>query len=433
MDGLAFVGSASSAWTGGLRSRRSLVSARPNGSFVLSGRPVAPVRRREDVKCSVAGTMINAGSSLAGLAVLALTILVHEAGHYLAARSRGIEVDNFSVGFGPALWSFTPKGSETKFTLRAIPLGGFVSFPPKTREDPETGEMVESDNPNLLQNRPVSDRVLVVSAGVIANIVLAWTSLFVSVSAFGVPTLEYRSGVVVTQVLGPESYGAKSGILPGDVILSMDGKAVQGGPGSAGDVASTIRTSEGRTIVMEMQRGQEVVNLDVKPKCCSPNGESLLGVQLQPRADMLRLKTTDLDNTLRTTTGEFMRLTNRTTTGLKDILTNFGDNAKNVSGPIGVVSMGADLARNDQASLLAFCAAISMNLAIINSLPLPALDGGQMVFLLAEAVRGSPVSTRWQEAVNRTALLMFLTFSGFLLLGDIAKLNLMKSLQQLFG
>uniref|UniRef100_A0A7S2ZL51 PDZ domain-containing protein n=1 Tax=Rhodosorus marinus TaxID=101924 RepID=A0A7S2ZL51_9RHOD len=263
MDGLAFVGSASSAWTGGLRSRRSLVSARPNGSFVLSGRPVAPVRRREDVKCSVAGTMINAGSSLAGLAVLALTILVHEAGHYLAARSRGIEVDNFSVGFGPALWSFTPKGSETKFTLRAIPLGGFVSFPPKTREDPETGEMVESDNPNLLQNRPVSDRVLVVSAGVIANIVLAWTSLFVSVSAFGVPTLEYRSGVVVTQVLGPESYGAKSGILPGDVILSMDGKAVQGGPGSAGDVASTIRTSEGRTIVMEMQRGQEVVNLDV--------------------------------------------------------------------------------------------------------------------------------------------------------------------------
>jgi len=215
--------------------------------------------------------------------------------------------------------------------------------------------------------------------------------------------------------------------------LSIDGETVQGGPGSAGDVASLIRTSEGRTIVMEMQRGEEVLNLDVKPKCCSPSGESLLGVQLQPRADVFRLRTTDLDKTISITAGEFMRVTNRTTSGLKDIVTNFGENAKNVSGPIGVVSMGADLARNDQASLLAFCAAISMNLAIVNSLPLPALDGGQMVFLIAEALKGSPVSTRWQEAVNRTALLMFLTFSGFLLFGDIAKLNLMKSLQQLFG
>lgn len=184
---------------------------------------------------------------------------------------------------------------------------------------------------------------------------------------------------------------------------------------------------------MTVAEVETTIRVQVEPQCCTPDGDSVLGVQLSARANISRQKPVGLDNSIYVTNKEFSRLFKGTLSGLGGIVTNFSENSKNMAGPIGVVTMGAELAKNDKAALLTFAADISMNLAIINSLPLPALDGGQMFFLLAEAARGTPVSTRFQEAVNRTALLMFLAFSGVVLFGDLEKLNLLQSLQQLFG
>ncbi|KAK1863193.1 hypothetical protein I4F81_005754 [Pyropia yezoensis] len=276
----------------------------------------------------------------------------------------GIRVKNFSIGFGPALLSFTPPGSETEFTLRALPLGGYVAFPDATVVDEETGEETESTDTDLLQNRPLLDRALVLSAGVAANIVLAYAAVLLSVTTAGVPVFDLHPGV--------------------------------------------------------------------QPSCCAPDGTAAMGVQLSPNASVSRVRP-PASRTLGVANAEFGRLVNQTVSGLTAIFGNFKQASGNLSGPIGVVSIGAQLARDDSVALLTFAAVISLNLAVMNSLPLPALDGGQLAFLVVEAVRGKAVSTKVQERVNQTALLMFVALSGALFLGDLEKLNILGAISQLFG
>eukprot|EP00188_Purpureofilum_apyrenoidigerum_P004636 Plantae.Rhodophyta-Purpureofilum_apyrenoidigerum.ctg53739.p1 GENE.Plantae.Rhodophyta-Purpureofilum_apyrenoidigerum.ctg53739~~Plantae.Rhodophyta-Purpureofilum_apyrenoidigerum.ctg53739.p1 ORF type:complete len:397 (-),score=62.17 Plantae.Rhodophyta-Purpureofilum_apyrenoidigerum.ctg53739:160-1278(-) len=372
---------------------------------------------------------------MAGLGVLAVTILVHEAGHFLAARSRGIRVENFSVGFGPKILSYKPKNSETEFTLRGVPLGGFVAFPnpnaPATAERISTAP-IDPEDPSLLQNRPIGDRALVLSAGVIANIILAWSSLFVSTTAFGVPSINFQEGALVTKLADENGNAARAGMQAGDVILRVNGEEIKPCATAAADVAGTIRNSNGRMMRMEVRRGNEILNMKLHPKLTA-NGESVLGIQLRTQAEIVRQRPDNMSKAIEITNNDFIKVTKNTWHGLSSLVTNFKQNAGQVAGPVGVVSMGADLAKNDSAALLAFCADISINLAIMNSLPLPALDGGQMFFLIAEAARGSPVSSKVQNAVNQTAIFMFLAFSGFLLFGDIEKLKLLQGLQHLLG
>jgi len=221
------------------------------------------VGQRQTVKCGLLNGLVQTGSAMAGLGVLAVTILVHEAGHYFAARSKGIRVQNFSVGFGPKVLSYKPKNSETEFTLRAIPLGGFVAFP--NPHDPERTEAnyIDPNDPNLLQNRPIGDRALVLSAGVIANVILAWSSLFVSSTSFGVPSINFHEGVLVTKLVDETGNAARAGMRAGDVILKVDGKEVRPAASAASDVAGAIRNSNGRTMMMEVQRGNDILNMKV--------------------------------------------------------------------------------------------------------------------------------------------------------------------------
>jgi len=111
---------------------------------------------------------------LAAISVLALLIVVHELGHFLAARFQGIHVNRFSIGFGPILWKY--QGPQTEYALRGIPLGGFVGFPD---DDPES--TFQPDDPDLLRNRPILDRAIVISAGVIANLIFAYLVLVTQV------------------------------------------------------------------------------------------------------------------------------------------------------------------------------------------------------------------------------------------------------------
>ncbi len=120
-------------------------------------------------------------SVLAAISVLALLIVVHELGHFIAARSQGIHVNRFSLGFGPILWKY--QGPETEYALRAIPLGGFVGFPDDELE--ESG--IPANDPNLLRNRPVLDRAIVISAGVIANLIFAYFLLVTQIGTVGIP------------------------------------------------------------------------------------------------------------------------------------------------------------------------------------------------------------------------------------------------------
>jgi RIP metalloprotease RseP len=130
---------------------------------------------------------------LLAISVLAVLIIVHESGHFIAARAQGITVTRFSIGFGPVLWKY--QGKETEYALRAIPLGGYVAFP-----DDELDEDIAADDPGLLKNRPVLDRAIVISAGVIANLIFAYLLMLTQLGWVGIPELQPQPGVLVSEI-----------------------------------------------------------------------------------------------------------------------------------------------------------------------------------------------------------------------------------------
>lgn len=297
----------------------------------------------------------------------------------------------------------------------------------------EAPEPVLDPDPDLLQNRPLFDRAVVISAGVVANLILAWACIFTSVSTVGLPTYTFSPGVSIASIVDEQGPAARAGIRAGDTILGVDGVAVAESLDNASVVAERIRGSRGEALRLEMQRGSQRYSVQVRARCCAADGSAAMGVQLVPNAAVRRVRPEGVGRCIGTTNREVGRLGRQTWTGLVGIVSNFSRSSRNLSGPVGVVSMGADLARNDTAALLTFCAVISINLALINSLPLPALDGGQMMFLIIEGLRGEAVSLRVQDAINRTALLLFLAFSGVLFFGDLEKLNILSAISKLFG
>src|SRR5919202_3614339 len=133
-------------------------------------------------------------ATLAAIAVLAVLIVVHELGHFIAARLQGIYANRFSLGFGPILWKY--QGPETEYAVRALPFGGFVGFPD---DDPDSD--IPPQDPNLLRNRPVLDRAIVISAGVIANLIFAYFILVAQVGFVGIPQQSKpKQGVLIKQL-----------------------------------------------------------------------------------------------------------------------------------------------------------------------------------------------------------------------------------------
>jgi membrane-associated protease RseP (regulator of RpoE activity) len=362
-------------------------------------------------------------SILAAIAVLALLIVVHELGHFIAARSQGIHVNRFSIGFGPILWKF--QGPETEYAIRGIPLGGYVGFPD---DDPDSA--IPSNDPDLLKNRPVLDRAIVISAGVIANLIFAYLLLLVQVGAVGIPELQYQPGVLVPQVATEVSSAAvKAGIKPGDVILAANSQKLGEAQEALTSLMQTIQNSPGRPIQLSVQRNQQKLSLNVTPEVAA-DGKSRIGVQLAPNGTVIRHRTANILEIFSAAATEFQRIFVLTAQGFGQLIGNFKSVANQVSGPVAIVAIGADIARSDATRLLQFGALISINLAIINILPLPALDGGQLAFLLIEGVRGKPLPHRIQDGVMQTGLMLLLGLGVFLIVRDTANLEWVQKLFQ---
>ena len=354
-------------------------------------------------------------SILAAIAVLAVLIFVHELGHFLAARLQGIYANKFSIGFGPILFKY--QGEQTEYALRALPLGGFVGFPD---DDPESD--IAPNDPNLLRNRPVLDRAIVISAGVIANLIFAYFLLVTQVGLLGTADLSYRPGVIVNDIATSLSSAAgKAGLKPNDVVLSIDGQELGAKETAITELMTAIQTHPNQTLAFQVQRGSETLNLSVKPDS-GAEGKGQIGVKLAPNAEVVRRKATGIVDAFTKGAQEFERMILLTVKGLTQIATNFGETAGQVAGPIKIVEIGANIAKSDAGGLFQFAALISINLAVMNILPLPALDGGQLAFLLIEALLGKPLPTKIQDTVMQTGLALLLSLGVFLIIKDTAGL-----------
>jgi membrane-associated protease RseP (regulator of RpoE activity) len=362
-------------------------------------------------------------STLAAIAVLAVLIFVHELGHFLAARLQGIYANKFSIGFGPILWKY--QGEQTEYALRALPLGGFVGFPD---DDPDSD--IAPDDPNLLRNRPIFDRMIVISAGVIANLIFAYFLLVTQVGLLGSYSQEYHPGVVVNATAaGVSNVAAKAGLKPNDIVLAVDGQELGASASSLPELMTSIQTHTGQTLKLQVLRGSEQVAITVVPEI-NGAGKGQIGVQLSSNATTIYEKTTGVVDAFSKGAKEFERMILLTVKGLTQIVTNFSSTAGQVSGPIKIVEMGANIASTNASGLFPFAAIISINLAIMNILPLPALDGGQLAFLLVEAILGKPLPMKFQEVVMQSGLALLLGLGVFLVVRDTVNLTFV---QQLFN
>ncbi|CAN1232502.1 Membrane metalloprotease ARASP, chloroplastic [Linum perenne] len=275
----------------------------------------------------------NLDGVLEAASVLTAIIVVHESGHFLAATLQGIH----------------------------IPLGGFVGFP-----DNDPDSEIPPDDVNLLKNRPILDRALVISAGVIANIVFAYAIIFVQVVSVGLPVQEIFPGVLVPEVK-PFSAASRDGLLSGDVIVSINGnEALKPGVNSVSELVEVIKRSPKGNVVLKIARGDKDFDINTASK---------------------------------------------------------------VSGPVAIIAVGAEVARSNVDGLYQFAALLNLNLAVINLLPLPALDGGSLALILIEAARGGrKLPMELEQRIMSSGITVVLLLGLFLIIRDTLNLEFFREI-----
>jgi len=353
---------------------------------------------------------------LTSITVLGFLIFFHEMGHFLAAILQGIYVDGFSIGFGPSI--IQKRYKDITYSLRAFPLGGFVSFP-----DEEINN-IDPKDPNLLKNRPVIQRVIVISAGVFANLILAYTILITNVATLGIP-FDPEPGVLVLATQ-PNKAASFAGLEAGDKIIKIETNTLEVGDQAVSTLVKKIQNSSEMPISIEIMRDGFSKELTLTPK--KVDGKGTIGAQLQPNIRKETKKTKNIYELFKYTNNEFSSLLIKTIQGYKGLITNFSSTAQQLSGPVKIVEIGAQLSEQGGTGILLFAALISINLAVLNSLPLPLLDGGQLVFTLIEGVRGEPVPVKVQMAVTQSSFFLLVGLSVLLIIRDTSQLLIVQRL-----
>ena len=353
---------------------------------------------------------------LTSITVLGFLIFFHEMGHFLAAILQGIYVDGFSIGFGPSI--IQKKYKDITYSFRAFPLGGFVSFP-----DEEINN-IDPKDPNLLKNRPIIQRVTVIAAGVFANLILAYAILIFNVTTVGIP-FDPEPGVLVLATQ-PNKAAFLAGLEAGDKIIKLEAKTLGIGDQAISTLVDRIQNSLETPISIEIDRDGVLKEITLIPK--NVDGKGTIGAQLQPNIRKETKKTKNIYELFKYSNSEFTSLLIKTIQGYKGLITNFSSTAQQLSGPVKIVEIGAQLSEQGGTGILLFAALISINLAVLNSLPLPLLDGGQLVFTLIEGFRGKPVPIKVQMAVTQSSFFLLVGLSVLLIIRDTSQLLIVQRL-----
>ena len=329
----------------------------------------------------------------AAVFVFGLLVLVHEFGHFITAKMTGMRVDEFAIGFGPKIIS--KRRGETVYSLRAIPLGGFNDIAGMEPENNPAGE-------RGFCAKPVLSRMIVILAGATMNFILPVVLFFTIYATLGIaqPATEPVIGGIIEGMSAE-----KAGLKEGDEILSVNGQAVA----TWKEFTDKLRTiDEGQNILLEFKRGDEVSKVTVSPTYNKQEQRVLVGVQssiVYEKKSVLESFTLAIDHTKEITVMMIDSII---------MLFQEPEQTENLAGPIGIVQMSGQVAERGFIPLLNFAALLSINLGIINLLPVPVLDGGHFVNLFIEAVRGKPLGSKavaYTQRVGITLLIMLMLFA----------------------
>ncbi len=354
------------------------------------------------------------GSILTAILVLSALVMVHELGHFLAARRMGVGVLKFSIGMGPRVWGI--KRGLTDYVVSAFPLGGFVKMVGEHDEEKHEGEPAPQHDPAIsFENKSVWARMLIIVAGPAANVLFA-VAVFWVVFMAGVPTLLPEIGTVQ-----PNFPAADAGLRPGDVVAAIDGRPVE----SWDDLTEIVHASGGVSREFAVRRGGETLTLRITPRP-SPSttvfGEAttvgLVGITPAEKFTTRRHGPLEAGALSVRRTVEIMRLT---LVGIVKIFQRIVP-AQTIGGPIMIVQMAGQQAQQGLMSLVFFSAFLSISLGLFNLFPIPVLDGGQIWFLVAEAVRGRPLSRRVKEITQQVGLALLVLLMLFAFYNDITRI-----------
>ncbi|MBI2617852.1 site-2 protease family protein [Candidatus Kaiserbacteria bacterium] len=363
-------------------------------------------------------------SILIFLAVLLVLIIVHEFGHFIVAKRAGIRVDEFGIGFPPKLFGI--KKGETEYTLNALPFGGFVRI---FGENPDDPLLQGPDSDRALVRKPKLVQAAVLFAGVFFNVLLAWI-LFSGTLMTGTPAVageheKYISNekLLVTHVL-PDTPASRTELRAGDAILSLSsgGSSIQ--PESPEEASAFIRAHHGESILLAFERDGVMFAAPLIPETGlieeSPETPAI-GIGMG-RVGELRLPFhLALLEGGEQTLSMLYRITLGIGTFLFDALLLQAD-LSTVAGPVGIVGLVGNASALGIVALLNFTAIISLNLAVINLIPFPALDGGRLLFLCIEALKGSPIKPKVAAAWNTAGFALLVLLMLVVTYSDILRL-----------
>ncbi len=365
------------------------------------------------------------------LLVLGPLVTVHELGHYLVGRWFGVKADAFSIGFGKEMFGWTDKRG-TRWKVSNLPLGGYVQFAgdmnPASQPSEEWLKLPPEERNKTFQSKPLWQRALIVAAGPVTNFLVA-IAIFAAFFMVLGKVADTEPGALQVSEFTEDSAGAKAGMKVGDKLLSIDGEPVTGFQ----DVLSRLVLYPGETVQIELEReGQELtlpVTIAPVVETDQFGNESRIGrigvmFALDPAA--LKRESVGPVEAVSLAVEQTGTIVKTMVVGLKQII--LGDRSvKELGGPIKIAKFSGEQLSLGWESYVAFVAMISINLAFINLLPIPALDGGHLAFYAAEAVRRKPVSPRSQEWAFRSGMALVLALMLFVTINDIASLPIFGS------
>lgn len=322
-------------------------------------------------------------------AVFTVIVGIHELGHFLAARWRGMEVEEFAIGFGKRVLAYTNKRGEV-FSVRVVPLGGFVRI--KGMEPKEDGSEVHV--PAGFYSKGLGSRALVLAAGPFASILGGLVITWLGFVAFGKPDLAPELRIASIEAA---SAAEEAGLRAGDVIVQVNGKK----PEDPGVFRLEVQRSAGAPVALGIRRGDEALAVTVRPKpsdqvpLVDDKGQPLLDENKQPKLGkgyLVGVRIEPVTVFHRVGVLEAAKLASAQTwqivAGTAAVFTRLSELKDNVGGPITIGVFSARAAQTGIASLVLLAAIISISLGLVNLLPIPPLDGGQLLIVGVEAARG---------------------------------------------
>lgn len=368
---------------------------------------------------------------IAFLLVLSVLILIHEAGHFIAARIFGVKAEEFGYGLPPRAIGWVKEGKKWKrvgsqdktqykntiWSINWLPIGGFV------RLKGENGE--NKDDKDAFHAKKVWQRFIIIAAGVLMNWLLA-VVLFTIGFSFGTPAVldnmppgaivESREILIVDTV--PGSPAAKAGIASMDSIQSINGQT----PKNVDDIRTLIDSKPDGAIPIVVKRGSRDVTFNVTPEFMTEINQKGIGVSLAESGVIRYPVHLAIVNAVRVTWAYTENIAVTFVQLFKEMFSGGGETVKAVSGPVGIAVLAGRIAERGVAQLIQFAAILSINLAVLNFLPIPALDGGRALFLIIEAIRRKPINRNIEALIHNIAFIILIALIILISVRDVGRL-----------